>query len=161
MNELATNGDVARSLNEVARKQGNFYTRLGLLMLAGFAVAFSLAAMGLPTLGLFTMEAALVAIAGAILVLGAAQFASLLAMRRTMAAVAAHEGQILEQAERHAELATTLAENFHREQESRDRQQDATIAALEERLMTRAASRPRVSAPKVQPFGDVHKVVDV
>lgn len=161
MNELASNGDVARSLNEVARRQGSFYTRLGLLMLAGFAVAFSLAAMGLPPLGLFTFEAAFVATAGAILVLGGAQLASLLAMRRTMAAVAHHEGLILEQAERHAELATRLAESFHREQESRDRRQDETIAALEGRLAARTTSRPRVSAPKVEPFGDVHRVVDV
>jgi len=161
MNELPSNGDVARSLNEVARKQGRFYTRLGLLMLAGFAVAFSLAAMGLPTLGLFTFEAAFVAIAGAILVLGGAQLASLLAMRRTMAAVAQHEGLILEQAERHAELAAKMAESLHREQESRDRRQDETIAALEERLAARTTSRPRVTAPKIEPFGDVHRVVDV
>lgn len=161
MNETS-NGDVVRSLTEVARKQGSFYARLGMLMLAGFVVAFSLAAMGMPTLGLLTLEAALVAIAGAILVLGTAQLASLLAMRKTMQAVAMHEGQILEQAERHAELATQLAKRFHEEQETRDQRQDETIAAIEARLAAKATTtRSRVATPKTEPFGDVHRVVDV
>ena len=160
MNETS-NGDVVRSMTEVARKQGSFYARLGILMLAGFVVVFGLAVMGLPTLGLLTLEAALVAIAGAIVVLGTAQLASLLAMRKTMRAVAMHEGLILEQAERHAELATQMAQRFHHEQETRDQRQDEMIAAIEARLAAKGTTRARATTPKTEPFGDVHRVVDV
>ena len=158
MNADYASGDVVRSLNEVAKKQGSFYSRLGLMMLAGLALVFTLAVLGFPALGLFTDTAAFVAIGGAILVLGGVQFAFLLAMRRTMAAVATHEGQIIEQSERHAELAERMAAEMQHTQESRDRDQDATIKALEARFGERASPRTRhAPAAKVEPFGDVHK----
>jgi predicted flap endonuclease-1-like 5' DNA nuclease len=162
MNAEYSGGDVVRSLNEVAQKQGSFYARLGLLMLTGLAVVFTLAVMGFPALGLFTNQAAFVAIGGAILVLGTAQFAFLLAMRRTMSAVAQHEGMILEQSERHAELAERMATEIQEAQAARDRQQDETIKGIEAKLLARPAPRVR-HAPeaKVEPFGDVHKVEDV
>jgi predicted flap endonuclease-1-like 5' DNA nuclease len=81
---------------EVARKQGNLHVGIGIAMVVGLLAVLAIGAAGVPAFGIFTLQSALFMAAGAIIVLGAAQLASVIALRSTMKSLALHEARVVE-----------------------------------------------------------------
>lgn len=153
-------------------QRGNFYFGLGFALLAGLMVVVGLGALGITSLGYFSVSTAFAMSAIAITMLGLVSFVTLVTLRRTLELLSTHETALVDQAARHADLAAKVQSQWRAEQVIRDRNQDAGIAVLSARQDTaftagrtvkNGAGPVRPATPPSDPFqgGQVHPVIEV
>lgn len=164
---------------KAARGRGNFYDGIGITLLAGLALVVGLGALGITSLGWFSLSTGMAMIGLAIGLVAVVSFVTLMSMRRTLKLVTNMETALVEQADHHAALVTRVQAETKAAQVQRDRDQDAVLAALGRRQdtsdMNAAIEAEKNHADRVRglggptgngegnPFkgGDVHPVQDV
>lgn len=154
-------------------QRGNFYFGLGFAMLAGLVVIVGLGLLGITGLGVFTASTAFAMTGIAITLIAAVSFVTLVTLRRTLELLNHHESVLVEQAARHADLASRVQAQWRAEQVVRDRNQDDSIAVMsarqdasytaDQRRAHNGGRAPRATVVVADPFqgGQVHPVIDV
>jgi predicted flap endonuclease-1-like 5' DNA nuclease len=174
--EPNTPSETEKTRTKLSLQRGNFYFGLGFALLIGLVLVVGLGALGITSLGIFSVSTAMAMIAIAITLLSLVSFVTLTTLRRTIELLSRHETALSEQADRHADLASKVQSQWRAEQVLRDRSQDdsiATISARQDALFVDGqpltngahvapASRRATPSP-YNPFqgGQVHPVRDI
>jgi hypothetical protein len=165
--------ETERTRRQLTGQRGNFYFGLGFALLAGLVVVVGLGVFGITGLGVFTASTAFAMTGIAITLIAAVSFVTLVTLRRTLDLLNHHESALLEQAQRHADLASQVQSQWRAEQVVRDRGQDdgmALLSARQDAAFTADQRRDhngnrasRATVVVADPFqgGQVHPVIDV
>lgn len=160
---------------KLTRQRGNFYYGLGFALMAALLIVVVLGALGITSLGWFSVSTAMAMIAIAITLLSVVSFVTLVTLRRTLGLLNQQEAALAAQTARHADLAAKLQSQWRAEQVIRDRNQDSALAAVSARQAAGRASQGPTERTTVvlvgrqkmpahaDPFmgGQVHPVRDI
>jgi hypothetical protein len=165
--ETQPSNQTPQTRTKLTLQRGNFYFGLGFALLAGLVVVVVLGAFGITGLGIFSVSTAMAMTGIAITMIAAVSFVTLVTLRRTLDLLSHHETALVDQANRHADLAAKVQSQWRAEQVARDRGQDEAIAAFTSGNGDYSGKSTRTGARKsvvvADPFsgGQVHPVIDV
>lgn len=174
--ETANYSETPQTRTKLTLQRGNFYYGMGFALLIGLLVIVGLGVLGITSLGILSLTTAMAMIGLSIALLSVVAFFTLTTMRRTLGLLSHHETALVEQASRHADLASKVQSQWRAQQVIRDRNQDTEVAALsarqdasfadaqgrsERNSAVRGTRRPAASVANPFEGGQVHPVIDV